>query len=249
MKEEVDRFIDYLKTEKESSENTVISYRRDLYKLTDFLAAKGITEPAKVTKTVLNSYILGLTGDGKASTTVSRAVASMKSFFHYEFREGKIKRDPSESLRSPKIEKKEPTVLTDEEVEALVACPGGDSPKEIRDRAMLELLCATGLRVSELTGLKLDDVNMAIGFITCSDGHGQHMVRFGDTAKDALARYLDGARDALLKGKSSEWLFTNCSGSQMSRQGFWKIVKFYGARAGITADITPHSIRHYQQIR
>ncbi len=246
MKEEVDRFIDYLKNEKGSSENTLVSYRRDLMKLIDFLEEKGITEPRKVTKTVLNSYILKMEKDGKASTTVSRAVASMKSFFHYEFREGNIKRDPSESVRSPKIEKKEPTLLSDDEIEALMACPSGDSPKEIRDRAMLELLCATGLRVSELIGLRTDDVNMTVGFITCSDGHS---VQFGESAKKALIRYFEGARDALLKGKSSEWLFTNCSGSQMSRQGFWKIIKFYGAQAGITTDITPHSIRHYQQTR
>lgn len=244
MKEEIARFIDYLQEEKGASENTKVSYRRDLLQMTAFLEEAGIQEPGKVTKTVLNSYILHLEKEGKAATTVSRMLASMKAFFSFEFKTGKIKRDPAEAIRAPKIEKKAPMILTVEEVNRLLAEPSGSTPKEIRDRAMLELLYATGIRVSELIGLKLSDINMAVGFITCRDGHKERMVPFGKVAKEALTRYLDKSRGELLKNRESEWLFTNCNGGSMSRQGFWKIIKHYGKKAGIEEDITPHTLRH-----
>ena len=117
-------------------------------------------------------------------------------------------------------------------------------PKEIRDKAMLELLYATGIRVSELINLKVEDINLAVGFITCRDEHKERMIPFGKVAKQAMLNYMENGRVSLLKGQESEWLFTNCSGRPMSRQGFWKIIKFYGEKAGIQADITPHTLRH-----
>ena len=157
---------------------------------------------------------------------------------------GNIKRDPAELLKAPKIEKKAPVILTVEEIEALMAQPCGRNAKEIRDKAMLELLYATGIRVSELVHLKLEDVNLNVGFITCRDQQKERMVPFGKVARKALQEYLMNSRGILLKGRESEWLFTNCSGLPMSRQGFWKIIKFYGDKAGIKSDITPHSLRH-----
>lgn len=244
MKEEISNFIAYLQSEKNASGNTLISYRRDLLKMAAFLEEAGISETSKVTKAALNSYVLSLEKEGKATTTISRMLASAKAFFGYELREGKIRRDPAESIHAPKVEKKAPIILSVDEVSRLLASASGNTAKEIRDRAMLELLYATGIRVSELIGLKLADIDMAVGFITCSEGRRERTVPFGKVAKDAMARYLDGAREDLLKGGRSEWLFTNCSGSPMSRQGFWKIIKFYGKRAGIKTDITPHSLRH-----
>ena len=244
MKEEISKFIEYLEEEKGASENTRVSYRRDLLQMAAYLETMGITEVSKVTKTVLNSYVLHLEKEGKASTTVSRTLASMKAFFNYEFKNGAIKKDPSDAIRAPKIEKKAPTILSIDEVNRLLAQPAGMSAKEIRDRAMLELLYATGIRVSELIHLELSDLNMSIGFITCRDEHKERTVPFGRVAKDALSRYLDSARAELLKGNESKWLFTNCSGGSMSRQGFWKIIKFYGNKAGIEEDITPHTLRH-----
>lgn len=198
----------------------------------------------KVTETSLNSYILYLEKEGKAAATISRELASIKAFFHYQLQQGRIAADPSELLKAPRVEKKAPVILSVEEVNALLKQPGLTSAKEIRDKAMLELLYATGIRVSELISLRLEDLNMQIGYITCRDGRRERMVPFGKRAGKALGRYLEYARTELLKGRESEWLFTNCSGGSMSRQGFWKIVKYYGEKAGIQADITPHTLRH-----
>lgn len=244
MKSEIDAFTIYLEQVKKSSANTVASYRRDLMQLKEYLERQGITEPSKVTKTSLNSYILYLERQGRATTTISRVAASAKAFFHYEQNEGKIRRDPSELLKTPKIQRKPPVILTEDEVERILAQPSGASPKEMRDKAMLELLCATGIRVSELIHLKVEDVNLGIGYIVCRDGLKERMIPFGREAGKWLRAYLEQARTALLKGTESAWLFTNCSGAPMSRQGFWKIVKYYGERAHIQAEITPHTLRH-----
>ena len=182
--------------------------------------------------------------EGKAAATISRELASIKAFFSYLVKERKINRDPAEFLRAPKIERKIPVILTIEEIHALLAQPGNTTAKELRDKAMLELLYATGIRVSELISLKLEDVNMQIGYITCHDGSKDRMIPFGKGAKQALRTYLDKARSSLLKGRACEWLFTNCSGQPMSRQGFWKLIKYYGEKAGIKEDITPHTLRH-----
>lgn len=244
MREEINRFIEYLEKEKKASKNTQVSYQRDLKQMADFLEYLGITEPVKVTRTALNSYILYLEKEGRAASTVSRMLASMKAFFHFEFKEGALKRDPAEGIRAPRIEKKAPMILSVDEVMKLLSAPSGNSAKELRDRAMLELLYATGIRVSELIHLKLEDVNLSVGFITCRDEHKERMIPFGRVAKEVLLRYLDSARGELLKGVESEWLFTNCSGRPMSRQGFWKLIKYYGIQAGIKEDITPHTLRH-----
>lgn len=244
MTSEIKSFVNYLREVRKTSKNTEISYQRDLVQLAAYLEGKGITEAGKVTRTSLNSYILFLEKEGKATTTISRELASIKAFFSYLFREGLIPRDPAELLKAPKIEKKAPVILTVNEVNSLLEQPGRTTAKEIRDKAMLELLYATGIRVSELIGLELADINMQVGYITCRDGRKERMVPFGKTAKQALAVYLEQGRLELLKGKDSTWLFTNCSGKAMSRQGFWKIVKYYGEKAGIQADITPHTLRH-----
>lgn len=244
MLSDITNFAEYLREVKKTSRNTELSYQRDLIQLLAYLEEQGITEVGKVTKTSLNSYILYLEREGKATTTISRMLASMKAFFHYEFSLGKIPKDPAELLKAPKIEKKAPTILSVEEVEMLMAQPKGKKPKEIRDKAMLELLYATGIRVSELVHLELTDVNLPVGFITCRDDQKERNIPFGCTTKKALVDYLENGRESLLKGKEANWLFVNCNGKAMSRQGFWKIIKYYGEMAGIQSDITPHSLRH-----
>lgn len=244
MREEIEEFINYLRDVKQMSHNTILSYHRDLLQMKEYLEERGITEAGKVTKTGLNSYILYLEKEGKASTTISRMLASMKAFFHYEFSEGRIRRNPAELLHAPKIEKKTPVILTIDEVSALLRQPDGSSPKEIRDKAMLELLYATGIRVSELTGLRLEDVNVNIGFLTCRDNGKDRTIPFSRVAKTSLVEYLEQSRPTLTKHGDSPWLFVNCNGGQMSRQGFWKIIKYYGDKAGIKSDITPHTLRH-----
>ena len=244
MTTEIESFIHYLEDVKQSSRNTVVSYQRDLRQLKEYLERQGIEEPSRVTKTSLNAYISYLQRKGKATTTISRILASTKAFFHYEFMEGNIHRDPAELLKTPKIEKKIPLILSVEEVNRFLEQPDGTSAKEIRDKAMLELLYATGIRVSELIGLKLQDVNLSVGFLICRDGEKERMIPFGKKVNQYLKTYLDQARPELIKENESVWLFTNCSGRQMSRQGFWKIVKYYGDKAGIQVDINPHTLRH-----
>lgn len=214
MRGEVDRFEQYLREVKQASENTVQSYRRDLMQMITYLEEKEIRE------------------------------AAMKAFFNYECMQACIRRNPAESLHAPKVEKKAPVVLSVDQVSALLAQPSGQTPKEIRDKAMLALLYATGIRVSELIGIQMEDINMNIGFLVCRDGERERTIPFGRSAKAALEEYLEHARNELLRGKGSDYFFVNCTGGAMSRQGFWKIIKYYGEKAGIEEDITPHTLRH-----
>ena len=233
MTSEIKSFAAYLRDVKQTSKNTEISYQRDLMQLASFLEREGIREVEKVTRTSLNSYILFLEKQGRASSTISRELASIKAFFHYLYKEGRIRRDPAELLKAPKIEKKPPVILTVNEVNELLAQPLDSTAKGIRDKAMLELLYATGIRVSELIGLELSDLNMNVGYIICRDGQKERAVPFGRSARQALLSYLETGREELLRGKDSPWLFINCAGKPMSRQGFWKIVKYYGERVVI----------------
>ena len=244
MRGEVDRFEQYLREVKQASENTVQSYRRDLMQMITYLEEKEIREAAKVTKTSLHGYILHMEEQGKAATTISRMMAAIKAFFNYECMQARIRRNPAESLHAPKVEKKAPVILSVDQVSALLAQPSGQTPKEIRDKAMLALLYATGIRVSELIGIQMEDINMNIGFLVCRDGERERTIPFGRSAKAALEEYLEHARNELLRGKGSDYFFVNCTGGAMSRQGFWKIIKYYGEKAGIEEDITPHTLRH-----
>lgn len=244
MRGEVDRFEQYLREVKQASENTVQSYRRDLMQMITYLEEKEIREAAKVTKTSLHGYILHMEEQGKAATTISRMMAAMKALFNYECMQACIRRNPAESLHAPKVEKKAPVILSVDQVSALLAQPSGQTPKEIRDKAMLALLYATGIRVSELIGIQMEDINMNIGFLVCRDGERERTIPFGRSAKAALEEYLEHARNDLLRGKGSDYFFVNCTGGAMSRQGFWKIIKYYGEKAGIEEDITPHTLRH-----
>lgn len=244
MIQDIQNFIQYLHQEKRTSENTEVSYARDLKKMNQYLAAQGIHECGEVTSTVLNSYVLFLEKEGRKPATISRSIASMKAFYHYLEREHLLAEDPSEYLKAPRIEKRVPTILSTDQVNRLLEQPGTDSPKGLRDKAMLELLYATGIRVSELISLHISDVNLQMEYITCSDGHKERIIPFGNVARDTLKRYLTEGRPQLVDSENTEWLFTNCSGQAMSRQGFWKLIKSYGKKAGIEAEITPHMLRH-----
>lgn len=244
MEKTLDGFITYLHNVKKKSENTVLSYNRDLTKFIKYLRTNKITSLDKVEEKDLEKYIKELNDNGFKSATVSRNIASLKAFFHYLNNEGVLSNDPTKSLKSPKIEKKIPEILTTDEVFALLEQPSGDSPKEVRDKAMLELLYATGIRVSELINLEVSDVNLKTSSILCRDGSKSRTIPYGKKAKDALTRYLEGSREAIVDNKESTILFANCSGQKMSRQGFWKLIKHYAKKAGIESDITPHTLRH-----
>lgn len=243
MLQKINEFVDYLTNVKKSSNNTIASYHRDLNKLYNYLNSIEVTDINKITSTNLNSYVLLIEKQGMSTATVSRNIASIKAFFVFLLRKGDISEDPSEVLKPPKIEKKTPVILTTEEVNLLLEQPSGNAPKDIRDKAMLELLYATGIRVSELINLKLSDVNLSLDYIQCRDGNKDRVIPFTKETKIALEDYINTARVALCT-ENQEYLFTNCQGSPMTRQGFWKIIKFYSGKAGIKKDITPHTIRH-----
>lgn len=244
MKQYIDSFMTYLHNVKKMSENTELSYRRDLNKVVAYLEEQGITSLEKVTQTNLTSYVMQLEKDKFSAATISRNIASLKAFYHYLVKEGIVSDDVASDLHAPKIEKKIPEILSMDEVVRLLEQPSGDSAKEIRDKAMLELLYATGIRVTELITLKTTDVNLNMGYIVCKDSNKERVIPFGSEAKKALTKYLAGTREAMLANPNSEYLFANCSGQSMSRQGFWKLIKYYAKKAGITSDITPHTLRH-----
>ena len=244
MNQDIHNFIQYLHQEKQTSENTELSYERDLKKMSLYLTEHGVNRVDAVTLEVLNSYIIEQEQSGLKPATVSRSIASMKAFFHYEELEQKISEDPALNLKAPKVEKKAPSILTTEETDRLLSQPKENSPKGLRDKAMLELLYATGIRVSELISLKLTDVDLSTGYIACVDAHKERVIPITPVAKDTLVRYIREGRPQLVKDENSVWLFTNCAGEAMSRQGFWKLIKSYGKRAGIESEITPHILRH-----
>ena len=244
MEKEIGAFITYLHNVKNTSGNTEMSYKRDLEKVSHFMESRGIRETKDVTAQDLADYVKYLEDSKFAAATVSRNIASLKAFYHYLVQEGMVEEDISDKLKAPKIEKKAPGIMSPDEVVRLLEQPSGDSPKEIRDKAMLELLYATGIRVTELITLTLSDVNMQMSFILCRDRNKERIIPFGAAAKNALNRYLDGTREEMLENKKSEVLFANCSGQPMSRQGFWKLIKHYAKKADIQADITPHTLRH-----
>lgn len=244
MYELIEEFVVYLTDVKKSSVNTVMSYRRDLVKFNKFIEDQRITDVRKINSTNLNSYMLYMEREQFATSTISRNIATLKAFFGYLSREGIIVEDPTSQLKAPKIEKKMPEVLTTREVDLLLSQPLPNTNKGIRDRAMLELLYATGIRVSELISLKLSDVNLNGAYIHCQDLNKERFIPFGNVAKNALRIYIREARMKMVGNDKEDILFTNCNGTAMSRQGFWKLLKKYAKNAGIQADITPHTLRH-----
>ena len=244
MEQEIKGFMSYLHNVKKTSRNTELSYQRDLMKMMHFLQKQKVEDAKEVTETALNSYILDLEKNGMSAATVSRNIASMKGFYLYLWKEGSISSDPAEKLKAPKVEKKMPEIMSGEEMERLLEQPGDRTSKGLRDTAMLELLYATGIRVTELISLKMGDVNWKLDYIVCRDRNRERIIPFGPKARKALERYLKEARGQLIGEKKCEMLFPNCSGEGMSRQGFWKLLKQYVQQAGLEMEITPHTLRH-----
>lgn len=245
MQKLIEEFILKLHSEKNTSSNTEVSYKRDLKKLFTYLEDNQIVNLKKVSAETLESYISSLSAIGRAPTTISRSIASMKAFFGFLCDEGYLEENPASQLKSPKIIKKSPEILTINEIDALLQQPSKNTPKELRDRSMLELLYATGMRVTELITLKVSDVNIKLEYIVCHDRKRERQIPFGTEAKNALITYLSDGRMKLLgDNKDSDILYPNCSGGEMSRQGFWKLIKSYGKKAGIQSEITPHTLRH-----
>lgn len=197
----------------------------------------------KITEKDFAEYIIFLETEKFKTATISRNIASIRAFYHYLFKEGVVKQDITENIEPPKIKKKLPEVISVEEITNLLAQPSGDTPKEIRDKAMLELLYGTGIRVSELVSLELNNIDFRRDCLICKEENKERVIPFGQKARQAMEKYLAQARGVLMQGESSI-LFVNCSGKPMSRQGFWKLIKSYGEKAGIRTEITPHTLRH-----
>ncbi len=244
MKQIVEAFISYLHNIKKTAENTTASYRRDLQKWVNFMGSLGVTDVRMITTEHLQRYVHYLESMQFKAATVSRNIASIKAFYHYMYKEKLVDEDISDCLHAPRVEKKLPEIMTMNEAVSLLEQPSGNTPKELRDRAMLELLYATGIRVTELITLKISDLNMQMGYLICRDGNKERMIPFGNKAKNAVFKYMTSARDALLVEYDTDVLFVNCSGQPMSRQGFWKLIKYYAKKAGIESEITPHTLRH-----
>ena len=243
MEKQIKQFLDFLQNEKRVSNNTLQSYSRDIHQYENYLSQNHINY-AKIDAHGVNDYLKHLQEIGKKTSTVSRNLASIRSFYQYLIRIKKIKHDPTENIQSPKVEKRVPSVLTSEEVEKLLSQPKDVDLKGTRDKAMLEVAYATGMRVTEIISLNLEDVNLEDGFITCRSANKQRNIPLGSISIAALREYIKDARPILIKDENEQALFVNVNGKRLTRQGFWKIVKFYKEQAHITKDITPHVLRH-----
>lgn len=241
MKQYVSEFVTYLQEVKHASLNTVRAYENDLKKLEAYLDLQGIHTITKINETILNSYVLSLEKEGLSAASVSRNIASMKAFLLFLLKKGMLSGDPSERIKPPTVTKKPPQIIDSVKIEELLRMPDLKTKKGIRDKAMLELLYATGMKVSELIGLRIADINLSGRYLTCGDKRERN-IPFGQTAKNSLKSYLDIRENGFNK-KNKEILFLNTSGESLSRQGFWKILKAYASKAGIQ-DINPNSIRH-----
>lgn len=245
MNDLIEEFLSYLSVERGLSGNTLVSYRRDLAKFFDYLKSRRIASPERITRQMITSFMLAEKDRGLSANSVSRALACLKTFFKFLVRENKIKEDVTSVIESPKLWKKLPFTLNLDEVESLLMAPNVRDLTGARDKACLELLYATGMRASELINLKMNDINMEVGFAKCfGKGSKERIVPFGRKAKESIARYVEKSRPAFLKKKVSNFLFLTRLGKPMSRQTLWKTVKKYAREADIKKDITPHSLRH-----
>ena len=243
MEKHIKQFLEFLQNEKKLSNNTLQSYNRDINQYREYLEKNRINY-LKVDNEQINVYMNYLQEIGKKTSTISRNLASIRSFYQYLIRIKKIKHDPTENIQSPKVEKRVPSVLTSQEIELLLDQPKDVDLKGTRDKAMLEVAYATGMRVTEIISLDVEDVHLEEGFVTCKAAGKQRNIPLGSLSIHALEEYIKEARPIMIKDENETALFVNVNGKRLTRQGFWKIVKFYKEQAHITKDITPHVLRH-----
>lgn len=243
MEQYVAPFMGYLTDHKRLSAATLECYERDIEQFIGYLRAREITEPGQISKAGVKLYFSTLSKAGKAPATVARSSVSLRAFFHYLQQERVIDHDPGYWIESPKVDKSPPQTLTVNEVDQLLDMPDTSQAPGLRDKAMMELLYATGIRVSELIALHVEDVDTSMRYVRCSGGK-ERIIPISTVTANWIQKYLGEARPLLLGESSAEVLFTNARGGRLTRQGFWKIVKKYGREAGIEVDITPHTLRH-----
>ena len=244
MNNDIARYGTYLVEEKRSSQNTISSYLRDVTQFADYLEEHQDCGLRDVQPDMVRDYMSWMQGHGKSAASVTRFLASVKSFYNYLVSQGDLPANPVKGISADRAERKYPEILTAKEVELFLEQPQCVDAKGFRDHAMLELLYATGIRVSELISLDLDDLNLAAGFIRCASRGKERIIPLYHTAVKALTDYVKNIRPQLIADSGETALFVNMNGERMSRQGFWKIIKHYQEKAGIEKDITPHTLRH-----
>lgn len=243
MEKQIQLFLEFIQKDKKLSDNTLQSYKRDICQFNQYLD-QNQKDYLKLEESDIKQYLQHLTDEGKKPSTVSRSLASIRSFYQFEVKNKRIEADPTGKIQSPKIEKRVPSVLTSQEVELLLDQPKCVDLKGTRDKAMLELAYATGMRVTEIISLDIDDVNIEEGYVVCKTGAKRRNIPLGSMSLAALKEYIERAREILIKDDTVRALFVNINGQRLTRQGFWKIVKYYKEQAHISKDITPHVLRH-----
>lgn len=244
MQEFLDGFVVSMVGEHSKSKNTVLSYKRDIAQFIEYLHKSGIDDITDTNRAVVLTYLFSLRQAGKAPSTVSRSLASIRAFFMYIIDSGVNMKDPTLNLEAPHAAKKLPNTLTTREIDFLLAQPKCVDAKGYRDKAMLELLYATGIKVSELISLNVEDINLQSGYLICRTHTHERVVPVGHAAVTAVKNYIERARGNMLIDNNIRFLFLNCNGTKLSRQGFWKILKQYQKNAHIDKDITPYTLRH-----
>lgn len=241
----VNEFINYLAVERGLAQNTLESYGRDLRQFHSYLQNSQMDILRDSNRNTILNYLNNLQNKGRAVSTISRNLAAIKSFYQYLVRERYLEKDPAANLESPKLEKKLPKILSIQEIEELLKQPNSLMPTGLRDKAMLELLYATGIRVSELISLNISDINLDMGYIKCfGKGSKERIVPLGSIAAKCVQEYISKGRNKLVRTYEESALFVNHHGNRLTRQGFWKIIKKYALEANILKDITPHTLRH-----
>ncbi len=243
MEKQIKLFLEFLENDKKLSQNTLQSYKRDIVQYKEYLDKKGLNY-TKVEVNDLDEYFDHLKSLNKKTSTISRNLATIRAFYQFLVRTKKVKIDPTIGVRSPKVEKKVPSILTSEEVELLLEQPKTVDLKGIRDKAMLEFAYATGMRVTEIISLEVSDVNLEQSYVICRTGFKARNIPLGSISLKALKDYMEKARPILIRNEDEKTLFVNINGKKLTRQGFWKIVKYYKEQAHIEKDITPHVLRH-----
>lgn len=243
MEKQINNFLEFLQKDKKLTENTLQSYKRDISQYQEYINKNQI-DYLKADEVTIKNYLDYLQDNGKKTSTVSRNLASIRSFYQYSVRIKEIDEDPTVNVQSPKIEKRIPNVLSTKEVELLLEQPTDADLKGMRDKAMLEFAYATGMRVTEIISLNVSDVNLNEGYVICRVGPKQRTIPLGEMSLKALKNYMEDSRPYLIKNDEVESLFVNINGKRLTRQGFWKIVKYYKEQAHIDKEITPGVLRH-----